>query len=57
MKFLIMQFNCPHCGGFSSLEIDFIDSGTMVECSECNKEVVFDVWRPEDRKKFYEKAL
>jgi hypothetical protein len=47
--------------GFGKVEMpDYLDSGTVLKCLECDAEIVVDVWSPEARTKFfaiYEKGL
>jgi len=54
-----VKVDCPHCRRLSSLPYGFgeigIHSGDTMPCSECGESIVFDVWAPEDRARFYEK--
>ena len=48
------KFLCAHCGENSVLPTEmWLDSGSTLECTYCQKETVFDLDKPEDRAKRY----
>lgn len=51
-----MGVMCAHCGGLIKLEEDTIlDAGTTLQCDECNQPTIVDLFKPEERVKFYKR--
>jgi rubrerythrin len=48
-------FPCRVCG-LGHFETDWIDSGTVIVCSDCQTETIIDLWSPEERETFFTKA-
>ena len=44
---------CPACGEVSTVRCDLLDSGTVLRCEECAREVVVDIHTPEFRASIY----
>lgn len=50
-----IAFPCRICG-IGKFEADWIDSGTVIICEECQTETVIDLWAPDERAVFFRKA-
>ena len=55
-KDLRLSYSCAHCGCFAKVpatDLDGLDAGTTLRCSECGGATVVDLFRPEDRAELY----
>ena len=49
----MITFICAHCGRFATYQLDSIDSGTVLVCSECGQKTIVDLDTPEQRARRY----